>query len=55
MVSIKEPAKSLNRCFFISITLILDGKMARMFFFLVMFVFLFVLRLLMMLWRQNQR
>ena len=33
MVSIKEPGKSLNRCFFISITLILDRKMARMFFF----------------------
>ena len=33
MVSINEPGKSLNRWFFISITLILDCKMALMFFF----------------------
>jgi len=32
MVAIKEPGKSLNRWFFISITLILDCIMAHMFF-----------------------
>ena len=38
MVSVKEPEKTLNRWFFISITLILYRKMAHMFFF-VMLVF----------------